>query len=102
MPIAERGLLPITPATTDTGQRALTRLAELAGDAFFLDIAQLCLFLGISVRTYYRMRRAGTWPIPEMWPRFTTPRYHVDDIAQYLCTAAACKAGDRLALLKRR
>jgi len=88
------------PISGHTLDRAIARLHQVAGDSVWLDGTQIAEFLGISPATYYRLRSAKVFPIPEAWPRLTWPRYHVDDIAHYLRTSAQCHASERLRIQK--
>jgi len=88
------------PVSGHTLDRAIVRLQQVAGDSVWLDGTQIAEFLGISPATYYRLRSAKVFPIPEAWPKLTWPRYHVDDIAHYLRTSAQCHASQRLRMQK--
>jgi predicted DNA-binding transcriptional regulator AlpA len=90
------------PPAAHSLDQAIARLLDAAGDRAWLDVHGICAYLGIGRTTYYRMLRAGTWPIPEMWPRFTATRFHVDDVIAYLRSAAACHADERLTLVRGR
>jgi hypothetical protein len=47
----------------------------------FLNTAQAAAYLGLSVRLFERLRRAGKGPVFRRHSRFI--RYHVDDLAAW-------------------
>lgn len=93
--------VPAPPVAVDRALDQLTRMHEYTGGKDWFTLDQLCRYLTISRPTYYRLVRAGTWAIPAMFPRLAgAPKFHIDDVAHFIRTSAACHANERLRLQK--